>query len=97
MAFSGRGMLPEHEHGFSTFLVQLLEEYKRSLVQTQAALLVPVDDVQGILPPICCNVVLLQGNGQDFVAGIVDGYAEGFEYLDLWVCRWCRCRGRGSV
>lgn len=83
MALLGRCVLSQHEHGFSPFLVELLEEDQRPLVQTQTALLVAVDNVECVLAPVCCDVVLLEGHGEDFVAGVVDGHAEGLEYLDL--------------
>ena len=91
------GVLSQHEHGLPPFLVELLEEDERSLVQAQTALLVPVDDVQGVLPPIGCDVVFLERHGQDLVAGVVDGHAEGLEYLDLGVRRGGLLRARRGL
>lgn len=81
------GVLAQHEHGLSAFLVELLEEDQGSLVETQTALLVAVHNVQRVLPPVGGDVVFLERDGQDLVAGVVDGHAEGFEDLDLGVGR----------
>lgn len=90
-------MLPQHEHWFPTFLVQLLEQDERSFVQTQATLLVAMHDVQSVLSPVGGDVIFFKRDGKNFVAGIVDGNAKGFEDFDLGVgnARVAgRCAGR---
>lgn len=63
-------MPSEHEHGFLVLAVQLLEQDQRFLLQSQAALLVAVDNVQRILPPVGVDVVLLQRGRKHFVARV---------------------------
>lgn len=91
------GVLSQHEHGLPPFLVELLEEDERSLVQAETALLVSVHNVQGVLPPIGCDVVFLERHRQDLVAGVVDGHAEGLEYLDLRIRRGGLLRARRGL
>lgn len=76
VTFLWSGMLPKHEHGFPAFFVELLEQNQRPLVQPQTTLLITVDNIQSILPPVCCNVVFLERNGKDFVTRVIDGNAE---------------------
>lgn len=80
-------MLPQHEHGFPALLVQLLEQNQRPLVEPQAALLVSVHDVQGVLSPVSRDVVFLERDRKNLVARVVDRYAEGLEDFDLGVAR----------
>ena len=51
----------EHEHGFPTFFIQLLEQQEGFLFQSQTAFLVAVDDVQCVLPPVVGDVVAFEG------------------------------------
>lgn len=51
----------EHEHGFPSFFIQLLEQQEGLLFQSQAAFLVAVDDVQCVLPPVVGDVVAFEG------------------------------------
>jgi hypothetical protein len=76
VSFCGSGVLSEHKHGFPAFLVQLFEQYQRPLVQSQTALLISIDNIQRILPPVGRDVVLLKRNRKDLVAWIVNGNAE---------------------
>lgn len=51
----------QHEHGLAALLVELLEEQERLLLQAEAALLVAVHDVQGVLAPVVVDVVAFKG------------------------------------
>ena len=53
-------MAAQHEHGFPTFLVELFEEEQRFFFQTEAALLVSVDDVESVLTPVVVDIVALE-------------------------------------
>jgi hypothetical protein len=53
-------MAAQHEHGFPTFLVELLEEEQRFFFQAKAALLVAMDDVEGVLAPVVVDVVAFE-------------------------------------
>ena len=53
-------MAAKHEHGFPTFLVELFEEEQRLFFQAEAALLVAVDDVEGVLAPVVVDVVAFE-------------------------------------
>lgn len=59
-AFLGTRVPAEHEHGFPTFFIQLLEQQEGFLFQPQAAFLVAVDDVQCVLPPVVGDVVAFE-------------------------------------
>ena len=85
VSFHGRGVFPEHKHRFPPLTIQLLEQDQRLLFQTQTALLVAVDDVEGVLAPVGVDVVFLERGGEDFVAGIFHADAEGFEDVDRGV------------
>lgn len=52
---------PEHEHGFAPFFVELFEEEQGFFFQAEAALLVAVHDVEGVLPPVVVDVVAFEG------------------------------------
>lgn len=54
-------MAAQHEHGFSTFLVELFEEEQRFFFQAETALLVAMNDVEGVLAPVVVNVVAFEG------------------------------------
>jgi hypothetical protein len=85
-AFAERsGVLAEHEHWFTTFTFELFEQHEGFLFQTQAAFLVAVDNVKGVLAPVVLNVVSLESYRQDFVTGVFDAYAERLENLNLWI------------
>lgn len=60
-AFLGTRVPAEHEHGFPTFFIQLLEQQEGFFFQSQAAFLVAVDDVQCVLPPVVGDVVAFEG------------------------------------
>ena len=53
-------MAAKHEHGFTTFLVELFEEEQRFFFQAEAAFLVAVDDVEGVLAPVIVDVVAFE-------------------------------------
>lgn len=50
-------MFPKHEHGFLALAIKLLEQHERFLFESQTALLVPVNNVQRVLPPVVGDVV----------------------------------------
>ena len=75
-------MFPQHKHRFPALTIQLLEQDERLLLQTETALLVAVDNVEGVLAPIGVDVVFLERRGEDLVAGIFHADAEGFEDVD---------------
>jgi hypothetical protein len=54
-------MAAKHEHGFPTFLVELFKEEQRFFFQAKTALLVAVDNVEGVLAPVVVDVVAFEG------------------------------------
>lgn len=58
-------MAPEHEHGLAALFVELFEEEQRLFFQAEAALLVAMHDVQGVLSPVVVDVVALEGLGDE--------------------------------
>ena len=67
-------MEAKHEHGFTTFIVELFEEEKRFLFQAEAALLVAVDDVEGVLAPVVVDVVAFEGlDGERLLVDALEG------------------------
>ena len=52
---------PEHEHGLAAFFVELFEEEQGFFFQAEAALLVAVHDVEGVLAPVVVDVVAFEG------------------------------------
>ena len=54
---------PEHEHGLAAFFVELFEEEQGFFFQAEAALLVAVHDVEGVLAPVVVDVVAFEGLG----------------------------------
>lgn len=81
VAFQRRGMLSEHEHGLFAFLVELLEQDQRFLLQPQTPLLIAIDDVQRVVLPIGNDVVLFESCWQHLFAGVLHRYSERFEYF----------------
>lgn len=76
------GMFPKHEHGFPALAIELFEQNQRLFPQAEAALLVAVDDVEGVVFPVGVDVVFFEGGGEDFFAGVFHADAEGFEDFD---------------
>ena len=60
-ALLGRGMPSQHKHRLPALLIQLLEQQQRLFFQPKTALLVAVDDVERVLPPVVCDVVAFEG------------------------------------
>jgi len=88
-------VLAQHEHGLPPLAIELLEQQQRLLLEAQTALLVAVHNVQRVLAPVVVDLVSLERDGQDLVAWVFDGDAEGFEDFDvvfffLAVGRCCR-------
>jgi hypothetical protein len=83
-------VLAEHEHWFTTFTFELFEQHKWFFFQAQAAFLIAVNNVKGVLAPIVLDVVSLKSYRQDFVTGVFDAYAERLENLDLWIILFTR-------
>lgn len=75
-------MPPEHEHGFSALAIQLLEQNERFLFQAQTALLIPINNVESVLPPVGVDVVLFERCREDFMTRVFHADAEGFENFD---------------
>jgi hypothetical protein len=60
-AFTERsGMLAEHEHWFTTFTFELFKQHEWFFFQAQAAFLIAVDNVEGILAPVVLDIVSLE-------------------------------------
>lgn len=53
-------MTTEHEHGFATLTIKLLEQQERFLPEAKTTLLITVDDVERVLPPVVMNIVSLE-------------------------------------
>ena len=67
-------MAAKHEHGFPTFLVELFEEEQRLFFQAEAALLVAVHDVEGVLAPVVVDVVAFEGlDGERLLVDALEG------------------------
>ncbi len=96
MPLKRRGMFPKHEHGFPALAIELFEQNKRLLPQAETALLVAVDDVEGVVFPVGVDVVFFEGGGEDFFAGVFHADAEGFEDFDAGGVR-AGARGWGVV
>ena len=54
-------MPSKHKHRLPALLIQLLEQQQRLFFQPKTALLVAVDDVEGVLSPVVCDVVAFEG------------------------------------
>ena len=63
-------MAAQHEHGFPTFLVKLLEEEQRFFFQAKAALLVAMDDIEGVLAPVVVDVVAFESLREDLLVNV---------------------------
>lgn len=67
-------MAPEHEHGFTAFFVELFEEEQGFFFQAEAALLVAVHDVEGVLAPVVVDVVAFEGlDGERLLVDALEG------------------------
>jgi len=74
-------MFPEHEHRFPPFAIELLEQHERLLFKSQASLLISMNDIQGVLPPVIVDLVAFERHREDFVARVLDGHPERLENL----------------
>lgn len=65
---------PEHEHGLAAFFVELFEEEQGFFFQAEAALLVAVHDVEGVLAPVVVDVVAFEGlDGERLLVDALEG------------------------
>lgn len=74
--------LPEHEHRLLAFLIKLLEQNKRLLMELETAFLISVYDIQRVLIPRCVDVILFESGRENFVARVFETDTEGLEDFD---------------
>jgi hypothetical protein len=92
-------MFPKHKHRFPSLPIQLFKQNKWFLIESQTPFLITMHNIKCVLPPISIDIVFFERHGEDFVAGVFDGDAEGFEDFDLWVFSrrgWWMRGGGGS-
>jgi hypothetical protein len=80
----------QHEHGFTTLLVELFEEEQRLFFEAETALLVAVDDVERVLPPVVVDIVAFESLGE-----IVLVTSLWVVELQCWTGLFVRCSEEG--
>jgi len=73
-------MLPNH-NWFPALSIKLLENHESTLVKAKHSLSITMRNIQGIRSSVARDVVLLQNNRQDFVAGVIYSDTGSFEDL----------------